>query len=110
MPHFCVANVADDAGEVVLVVGVVLGRGVRQLFLLVVVEGVGVEVEGSGELVLVGDLLVNEGVHVKVNPLQVEDQVLRGLAYTRSFGNIGLLTTEIAFIVTNQLSQNKPAE
>lgn len=73
MAHLCITDVADDASEVVLIVGIVLSGRVRKLFLLEVVQGVWVEVESSGKLVLIGYLLVDESVHVEVDSLQMQN-------------------------------------
>lgn len=64
---------ADDASEVVLIVGIVLRGRVRKLFLFEVVQRVWVEVESSGKLVLIGYLLVDESVHVEVDSLQMQN-------------------------------------
>lgn len=64
---------ADDASEVVLIVGIVLRGRVRKLFLFEVVQGVWVEVESSGKLVLICYLLVDESVHVEVDSLQMQN-------------------------------------
>ena len=73
MAHLCITDVADDASEVVLIVGIVLSGRVRKLFLFEVVQGVWVEVESSGKLVLICYLLVDESVHVEVDSLQMQN-------------------------------------
>lgn len=72
---------ADDTRKLILIVRVFFDE-IRfgLLLFLIIIERVRVEVESSWELMLICDLFVDEGIHIEVDSLQVEDQVLRGFA------------------------------
>lgn len=58
----------------------------------------------------IGDLFIDEGIHIEVDPLQMEDQVLRCFADSCFLGDISLLVAEITVVVTDQLSKNESLE
>jgi hypothetical protein len=60
--------------------------------------------------VLVGDLFIDEGVHVEIYPLEVEDEVLWRLADTRLLRDISLLLAKIAFIVSYEFAKDESVE
>ena len=51
------------------------------LLFVVVVKSVGIYVEVHREFMLTGQFLVDEGLEVEVDPLKMNDQVLRNFAY-----------------------------
>lgn len=55
----------------------------------------------------IGDLFIDEGIHIEVNSLQMKDQVLRSFADSCLLGDIGLLIAKITVIVTDQLSKDE---
>jgi hypothetical protein len=106
--HLRIPDVTDDARELVLVVGMFLRQTAIVLLLsLVVVGGEGVKIEFSGKFVLVGNLLVYEGVQIEDHPLEMQGEYLRRLADPGLLGNVHLLLAEIAVVVVDDFPQDE---
>ena len=50
---------------------------------------------------LIGDLFIDEGIHIEVDSLQVEDQVLWGFADPCLLRDISLLVAEVTVVVAD---------
>ena len=50
---------------------------------------------------LIGDLFIDEGIHIEVDSLQVEDQVLWSFADPCLLRDISLLVAEITVVVAD---------
>jgi hypothetical protein len=59
---------------------------------------------------LIGNFFIDEGVHIKVYSLEMEDEVLRSFANSCFLRNISFFIAEIAFVVGDQLAQDKSIE
>ena len=59
---------------------------------------------------LIGDLFIDEGIHIEVDSLQVEDQVLWSFADPCLLRDISLLVAEITVVVADQLSEDESLE
>ena len=72
MSRLRIPNMNNNATQLIIILGDVLGMGLVGLLGLVVGQAVGVGVEGHGELVARGYFLVYERVQVEYDALQVD--------------------------------------
>ena len=76
----------------------------RGLLSVEMLQSVRVNVQFHGELVLGGYLFIDEGVQIKHDTLQMNDEDLRWFGDARHFGHVHFLLAEVAAEVVDYLA------